>query len=96
MATANSTASNKNAGVNELRQTLEYCDSLSQKALEEISAISRLASAALKANPDARARFDHVIIVLGAIESRSDDTMYDINAAAERVGCNYRAEASHA
>lgn len=92
MATANSTASNKNAGVNELRQALKFCDALSQEAFDEISAISQLASMALKADPDARVRFDHVIIALGAIKSRADGTMNDINAAAEQLGCNYKAE----
>lgn len=88
MANANSTTSDD---ISRLRETVTHMDALSQKTFDEIVAISRLANEALKADPDARARFNHVIIALGAMESRAEDTMNDINATAEQVGCNYKA-----
>lgn len=76
--------------ISRLREAVTHMDALSQKTFDEIVAISRLASEALKSNPDARAKFDHVIIALSAIEFRAEDTMNDINATAEQVGCNYK------
>lgn len=84
---------NTNEEIKKLRGTIETIDSISQISFEEIAAIANLAGAALKnSSQELRIRFEDVIIALGAIKYRADDAMNNINATAEQVGCNYKAD----
>lgn len=78
--------------VQELRNTVEFMDCLSQDGFSEISSIAQLALSILE-TPDGYRRLDNIANALRAIWVRADDTLNCINYEAEKLGCNYKNEA---
>lgn len=64
-------------------------DCLAQGGFSEISAIAKLALAALE-TPDGYRHPETIAHALRAIWGKADDTENHINGQAEEVGCNYR------
>lgn len=72
----------------ELKDTIEFIDGLSQSELSEIISISRMASAYLKT---LSVNNEDIANALSVIRNKAECMMNCINAQAEEVGCNCNA-----
>jgi len=72
----------------QLRNAVEFMDSLSQNGFSEISAIAKLALAWLE-TPDGHRHLDVIAHALSTIWGKADDIQNCINSQAEEVGCHY-------
>ena len=75
--------------VERLRSTVNSLDEISQHAFGAIEAFARLALVAIDQTHNARVTLDDVKKALLTIEYKACDGMNEINAAAERIGCNF-------
>lgn len=71
-----------------LQAAITDMDSFSQSGFSEISAIAKLALAALE-TPDGYRFHENIALALRAIWGKADDIENCINCRAEEAGCNY-------
>lgn len=79
----------KSNDVKLLQGAVHFMDALAQEGFSEISAIAKLALAALE-TPDGYRDTETIARALRAIWYKADDIENCINHQAEEVGCNYR------
>jgi hypothetical protein len=77
----------------QLQAAITDMDNLAQCGFSEISAIAKLALAALE-TPDGHKFHENIALALQAIWGRANDAENCINYRAEQVGCNWRDPAS--
>lgn len=81
----------ENSRVQELEETVNTIDQLSQGGFSEIAAIASLALIALE-TPDGWRSIDDIVTVLETIRKKAKKVENLINVEAEQVGCNYKDE----
>lgn len=74
--------------VQELRNTIEFMDALSQEGFSQIAAITNLVLTSLRA-PEAHLRLDDIATAMLVICGKAIDIQNCINGEAEQVGCNF-------
>lgn len=75
--------------ITRLQAAITDMDCLAQSGFSEISAIAKLALAALE-TPDSYTNLEIIAQALRAIWVKADDIENCVNFAAEQVGCNYK------
>ena len=83
--------SNKSTDLNKLQSVIEDMDALAQGGFSEISALAKLALAALQ-TPQGYRDIESIVQALQAIRGKAEDINNCINYTAETVGCNYKDE----